>query len=139
MVRIITLAIVLCFPMATFAIEPNIQPGNWEYTATMRFLNLPMPEQTQHHTECVTLESIQRGKAFMEDVEGCELRDMDMRRDRMTYTMDCVYPDGTEMKMKATMRFMGEQVEVRMDADVVTPGGPMKMQIIVDGERIGDC
>lgn len=122
-------------------VEPNLNPGMWEYTNTMTFdsAEFPIPDQTETSTECLTEEEIQRGDAFMEDMDGCEVTRRDMRADGMDYAMECRSPDGTQVDMTATMEFNGDSASGVVTGDMQTPMGPMSMRIQIEGRRIGDC
>ncbi len=133
--------LLLTLPLAVSADDPNIQPGEWSYTTTTRMLNapFPFPEQTHTSTECVTLEDIKRGDAFLDDVEECTVNEMEIGRDSMHYTMVCRAEDGTEFRMRSAMRFHGDRLDGTMESEIETPMGPMQMQITLEGRRTGDC
>lgn len=119
---------------------PNMQPGMWEYHNKMTFQSdFPIPDQEHTNQECVTLEDIERGDAFLEDVEDCEITHQDIRRDGMDYSMTCRSPDGTEMTMDATMDFHGDSANGVIDGTMQTPMGDMSMRINMSGRRVGDC
>ena len=124
--------------LPAFAAEPNITPGQWEYTNVTRFEGMPMPEQTHSNRECITMEDIKKGEAFLEAPEDCQVTHMDLRRDGMQYAMECTQ-QGVRMKMNADMRFRGNEVDGTMRADMDTPMGPMSMHMNITGRRIGDC
>ncbi len=138
-VRKFAIAALLAIPVAALAVQPNIQPGEWEMSTITSFPGTPMPEQRESTRECVTSEDVQQGLAFEVDVEECELTDMDVRDDGMTYTMTCQHEDGMDMVMNAEMQFLGDRVEGTMDAQMVTPMGPMEMSVHLKGQRVGDC
>jgi hypothetical protein len=129
---------VLGLSFAAAADQPNVQPGQWEFTSTTSFTGMPMPEQTLSSSECVTAEDISEGFAFDVDVENCEIQNMDKRPDGMNYTMVC-RQEGMEMVMEAELRFMGDRTEGTMDARTMTPMGPMNMRTVLEGRRVGDC
>jgi hypothetical protein len=126
--------------LTAVAETPNINPGMWEYNSTMQFeSDFPIPDQSDTNTECVTEEDIQQGDAFIDDMEGCEMTRKDLRRDGMDYVMECSAPDGTSVTMRATMEFNGDSASGNITGDMETPMGPMKMNISLEGRRIGDC
>jgi hypothetical protein len=130
----------LCFvPLTALAAEPNLQPGEWEFTATTTFPGTPMPEQKETTLECVTAEELKDGLTFEVDVEDCDVTEMDIREDGMNYAMTCQHEEGMVMVMDAEMRFLGDRTEGTMNANMTTPMGPMQMHIQMDGRRIGDC
>jgi hypothetical protein len=137
--RNLVLAAATILPLAAFAVEPNIQPGEWELNSVTTFPGTPMPEQRESSRECVTADDVARGFAFEVDVEGCEITDQEMRADGMTYSMTCRGEEGFDMIMDAEMRFMGDRTEGTMEAQMLTPMGPMQMQMRLEGHRVGDC
>lgn len=137
--RRLALAAATILPLTALAVEPNIQPGEWELNSMTTFPGTPMPEQTESSRECVTEEDIAEGLAFDVDVEGCEITDMDLRDDGMTYSMSCQDDEGFEMTMDAELHFLGDRTEGTMEAQMRTPMGPMEMRMELDGRRIGDC
>lgn len=119
---------------------PNIEPGMWKYDNTISVeAEYPFPEQTHSNEECVTIEDVEQGDAFMEDVEECEVLDSNIASDRMTYTMRCQSADGMDMIMEADMEFHGTSASGTITGDMESPMGPMSMRIDIQGERTGDC
>jgi hypothetical protein len=135
--RSLALATLLALPLAAVAAEPNIQPGEWEMTTTTTFPGTPMPAQRQSSRQCLTPEDL--SGLFEVDVEECEMTEMDMRSDGMTYVMTCAQEEGFAMTMHAEMRFLGDRSEGSMTAEMNTPMGPMQMEMLLEGTRIGDC
>lgn len=133
--------VLLLFPLTVAAETPNIEPGEWEYTNHMSYSGegMTLPDQTHSHRECVTLEDLQQGDAFMEDTGECEVLDMEIRRSGMTYSMHCAHEEGMEMRMNARMNFNGNRMDGTVDADMQMPIGEMEMHIKVEGQRVGDC
>lgn len=137
--RSLAIAAAVVLPLSALAVEPNIQPGEWELNSVTTFPGTPMPEQTESSRECVTAEDLAEGLAFDVDVEGCEITDMDLREEGMSYSMSCQDDEGFEMTMDAELRFMGDRTDGTMEANMLTPMGPMAMQMELEGRRIGDC
>lgn len=137
-VRPLFAALCLIMTMPALAVDPDIRPGQWEYTNVTRFEGMPMPDQTHTHTECVTPSDIEKGAGFLEDAENCDVTSMDMRRSGMTYTMVC-REQGAEIRMDGDIRFMGDRADGKLNAQMDSPMGPMKMKIELAGRRIGDC
>ncbi len=136
----ITAAALIVLGTSAMAETPNLEPGMWEYHNKMTFQSdFPIPDQEHTNQECVTLEDIERGDAFLEDVEECDITRQDIRSDGMDYSMVCRGPDGTEMTMDATMHFHGDSASGTITGQMETPMGPMEMTIEMTGERIGDC
>jgi len=137
---VFTAAALLIMGTAAIAESPNLEPGMWEYHNKMSFQSdVPIPDQEHTNQECVTLEDIERGDAFLEDVEECDITRQDIRSDGMDYSMVCRGPDGTEMTMNANMNFHGDSADGIITGEMETPMGPMEMTIEMSGQRIGDC
>ena len=136
--RSLVMAALIALSPVAFADQPDILPGEWEFTSTTSFPGTPMPPQTLTQSECVTAEDIETGFAFDLDIEDCEVTEMDKRRDGMNYTLTC-RQQGMEMTMVGEIRFMGDRTEGSMDASTMTPIGPMNMRTELEGRRIGDC
>jgi hypothetical protein len=138
--KVIAAAGLLAVGASALAETPNLEPGMWEYHNKMSFQSdFPIPDQEHTNQECVTLEDIERGDAFLEDVEECDITRQDIRSDGMDYSMVCRGPDGTEMTMTATMHFHGDTANGTITGQMETPMGPMQMTIEMNGRRIGDC
>jgi len=125
---------------AAVAEDPNINPGSWQYDTTMSFESeMPIPDQQNTSTECVTAEDVAEGDAFINDMDGCEVTHRDMRSDGMDYAMECQSPDGTVVNMEASMQFNGDTASGTINGDMASPMGPVKMVIEMEGKRVGDC
>lgn len=121
--------------------DPNINPGMWETTSTVTIQSeqFPIPPRTDTTSECVTLDKIKEGQAFLEDNEDCEFTNKDMRTDGMDYTMTCQSQDGGTVTMNASMKFDGDTMSGTIDGDIESPMGVMKMNVEMSGQRTGDC
>lgn len=138
--RIIIAVVAIGLPLAVVAVEPNIQPGEWEYRNTMSFdADTGIPDQTHEHRSCITVDDLREGDAFLEDTGDCTVSNMDMSSSGMTYTMECSGADGVEMTMNADMRFMGDRAQGTMYSEMSSGMGVMTMQIDIEGRRVGDC
>lgn len=137
--RKIAIVAAAALPLTAFAVQPNIQPGEWELNSVTTFPGTPMPEQRESSRECVTAEDLAQGLVFDVDVEGCQITDKDIRADGMSYSMTCQDQGDFEMTMDASMRFQGDRTDGSMEAQMLTPMGPMQMRVRIEGHRIGDC
>ncbi len=125
---------------AAYAETPNLDPGLWETSATMRGEGgFPMPEQNHTSTDCMTEEDIAGGDAFFDDVDQCEFQRREIRRDGADFEMTCSDPSGMNMDMTASMKFHGDTSEGTIRANLDTPMGAMTMVTTLEGRRIGDC
>lgn len=140
LVRALVATSLLGLALSAQAETPNIEPGMWEYKNKMIFQSdFPIPDQEHTSEECVTLDDIERGDAFLDDVDECEITRKEMRQDGMDYAMVCRNPDGTEMTMDAKMQFNGDTASGLINGQMQTQMGDMSMQIEMQGRRIGDC
>ncbi len=119
---------------------PNLEPGMWETTTTMRAEGgFPLPEQTHTSSECMTEEDILAGDSFFEDIEQCQFQRREIGRNGADFAMTCSDQSGMEVNMVATMKFNGDTSEGTINADLKTPMGPMTMVTTLKGRRTGDC
>ncbi len=139
--RTLALAAILGTPAMLAAETPNVEPGMWEYESEMTYEgDVPIPDQTDTVQECVTQEEIEQGDAFLDtdDMDGCEMTHSDIRSDGMDYTMECE-EEGSSIVMEAEMEFMGDRTRGVITGDMDTPMGPVRMNIEMEGHRVGDC
>lgn len=123
------------------AAQPNIQPGEWEYSNVTHISagGQAMPPQQDSHRECVTAEDIANPELFSEDMGDCEITDKTLSRSGMRYTMHCTSSDDMTSNMVMNMQFKGDSMEGRMDGKMNTPMGEMTMRTQFEGKRLGDC
>lgn len=139
-IRLIMATALLSAPLLLAAEKPNIEPGEWEYENTMRYGgDVPIPDQTATSTDCVTIEDLEQGDAFLDDADECDVVRSDIRRDGMDYAMECDAGDGTKMTMEGSMQFMGDRSSGTLTGEMDTPMGHVTMTIDLEGRRIGDC
>jgi hypothetical protein len=132
--------LMLSVPHLVAAEQPNIEPGEWEYTNVTTFQGpMQMPDQRIVERECVTLEDLQQGEAFLAEIpDECQVSNMRIERDGMSYTMACA-EDDAEMVMDVDMTFNGTRLSGNVSSTVGTPMGEMKMNVGIDGQRVGSC
>lgn len=123
------------------AAQPNVQPGEWEYSNVTRISTggQAMPAQQDSHRECVTAEDIANPELFSEDMGDCEITDKTLSRSSMRYNMHCTSDDGMTSNMAMNIQFKGDSMEGQMDGKMNTPMGEMTMQMQFEGKRLGDC
>lgn len=140
-IRFVLLLSFACVPVAAFAVTPDVQPGQWEYKNAVSVEGpMAVPDQSDTYRECVTLEDIEEGEAFLEDMpDECEISNKEMSESGMSYDMVCQQPNDTRMDMSFDMQFMGDRVEGKVTGAMETPMGQMNMNIDVEGRRLGDC
>ncbi|MDI5893181.1 DUF3617 domain-containing protein [Halomonas rhizosphaerae] len=132
--------LLFALPLAAVAESPNIEPGQWEFTSnTFVQGDLPIPDQTETHQECIAQGDIDDEEfSFIHEEEGCELLEHEVTVDGLDYRMVC-RAEGGEADIIGRMDFLGERVEGNVDILVDSPVGEMKMTTTMEGRRIGDC
>ncbi|WFM70190.1 DUF3617 family protein [Halomonas sp. CKK8] len=132
--------LLLALPLAAVAESPNIEPGHWEFTSTTSVQgDLPIPDQTETHQECIAQGDIDDEEfSFIEEEEGCELLEHAVTVDGLDYRMVC-RAEGGEADIVGRMDFLGERVEGNVDILVDSPAGQLNMTTRMEGRRIGDC
>ncbi|TDR55042.1 uncharacterized protein DUF3617 [Halomonas ventosae] len=138
--RPLLVGLLLALPLAAVAESPNIEPGQWEFTSTTSVQgDLPIPDQTETHQECIAQGDIDDEEfSFIEEEEGCELLEHEVTVDGLDYRMVC-RAEGGEADIVGRMDFLGERVEGNVDILVDSPAGEMNMTTTMEGRRIGDC
>jgi len=135
-------AIAITVPIAVHAAEPNIQPGEWEYENTTTFEgDMDIPDQSETTTECITQEDIDDGLVQPDDTDmgECEIRDKQVGRDAMSYTMECTDASGGSMVMDARMEFMGDRASGTIEGRMESEMGTLRINTSMEGTRLGDC
>lgn len=132
--------LLLALPLAAVAESPNIEPGQWEFTSTTSVQgDLPIPDQTETHQECIAQGDIDDEEfSFIKEEEGCELLEHAVTVDGLDYRMVC-RAEGGEADIVGRMDFLGERVEGNVDILVDSPAGQLNMTTRMEGRRIGDC
>jgi len=136
--RMVAAALSASLAMNATAETPNIEPGEWENTSIITFTSeMPIPDQSDTSTSCITEEDINQGD-FMQEMEGCNVIERDIRSDGMEYSMEC-NNGGMAMIMSAQMEFNGDSMEGTVQGQMESPMGPMEMNVSMSGRRLGDC
>jgi len=136
------LGLALALPMAALADRPNLEAGLWAFTNTTTMEGGPMeiPEEESTYQECVTEEDLDDPEFLLEDMDNCEVSDLEMSSGGMSYSMVCEEPEmGMTVTMDSQASFMGDRMEGSMDGKMEGPMGEMTMQVTTEGSRIDDC
>lgn len=135
-------AALLALPLSAAAEEeaPNLKPGQWEFTSVTSVEgDLPIPEQTDTHQECLTQEDIDEANiGMLEEEESCDLLEKNGRSDGMSFRMACS-GQGGEATIVGDMRYFGDRIEGDMTVETAMPMGKMTMNTTIEGKRLGDC
>lgn len=138
--RSLLAGLLLALPLTAVAESPNIEPGQWEFTSTTSVRgDLPIPDQTETHQECIAQGDIDDEEfTFIEEEEGCELLEHDVSVSGLDYRMVC-RAEGGEANIVGRMDFLGSRVEGNVDILVDSAAGEINMITRMEGRRIGDC
>jgi hypothetical protein len=130
----------LALSLTAGAEQPNIEPGEWQYTNVTTFEGaMQLPEQRQVERECITPEQLAEGNAFLADTpDECQISNLSMTRDQMSYDIACREPD-SEMNMNLQLQFMGNRVTGKVNGTIDNPAGEILMNVTIEGERLGEC
>ncbi len=120
---------------------PDIAYGLWETTTVTSIQSdvMSMPESSQTTSACVTEEDVQKGRAFLDDQEDCDILEQTVTDRSMDLSMVCNQPGAGEMRMNVSMQYDGDTMTGQMDGEMESPMGTMSLLISMNGKRIGDC
>lgn len=133
---------VAALPFAALADTPNVEPGLWEYTATTAIEGGPisLPPNENVYRQCLTQEDLQEPDFLMSDMDECQISDLQVGRDGMSYNMVCTETEsGSSVAMQAEASFLGDRMTGTMNGEMETPMGVMTMVVSQEGRRISDC
>tara|TARA_B100000700_G_scaffold300257_1_gene368198 strand:+ start:30966 stop:31397 length:432 start_codon:yes stop_codon:yes gene_type:complete len=119
---------------------PNLVPGMWAFSSMTHVEgDLPIPDQTESHQECLTDADIADAqRSLVQDQDGCEVIESTISRERMDYRMMC-RGSGGEANIDGNLRFLGERAEGSVDVDTTTQMGALKMHTTIEAQRMGEC
>ena len=118
----------------------NLVPGMWAFSSMTHVEgDLPIPDQTESHQECLTDADIADAqRSLIQDQDGCEVIESTSSRERMDYRMVC-RGSGGEANIDGNLRFLGERAEGSVDVDTTTQMGALKMHTTIEAQRMGEC
>ncbi|AHK80681.1 hypothetical protein M911_08475 [Ectothiorhodospira haloalkaliphila] len=132
-------AFTLMMPLSSLADQPNLQPGEWEFTSISSTMGHEAPEEDAHTERgCITENDIAEGARFLIADQGCEITDMESTPANLAYSMICE-EDGDVVEMRATFEFMSDSLTGRITSYLDTSIGKIPMHTEVKGQRLGEC
>ncbi|WP_458526206.1 DUF3617 domain-containing protein [Onishia taeanensis] len=139
-VLLVVALLMLPLPLMAQEETPDLMPGMWEFNSVTRVEgDLPIPDQTESHQECLTEADIADARrSLVHEQDGCELVESSSNRERMDYRMICRGAGG-EASIEGTLRFLGERAEGSVDVDTSTPMGALTMHTTIEAQRLGEC
>jgi hypothetical protein len=135
--RTLLVTAVLALPLTAMADTPtpNIVPGQWQITSTTSVEgDFPIPDQTESHRECILHADFQ----LFDVEEECELLEQNVSADGIDYRMVC-HAEGGEANIDGRLDFLGERVEGSVNIHSQSPMGEMRMNMTINGVRLGNC
>ncbi|WP_168014795.1 DUF3617 domain-containing protein [Halomonas salinarum] len=140
---VLPLALVLLMSPAMLLAQestPDLVPGMWEFNSVTKVEgDLPIPDQTESHQECLTKADIADAqRSLIQEQEGCELVESTSNQQRMDYRMIC-RGSGGEASIDGNLLFLGERAKGRVDVETTTQMGAIRMHSTIEAQRLGDC
>jgi len=112
--------------------SPNMKPGRWEITTQANMQGMTIPPATI--TQCLTEEDmVPRDGTQNQD---CEILDVDVSGDTVTWTMRC-RGEGGDVESTGRITYHGDRFEGTTTTTIGSTG--MTIQSTLTGRRIGDC
>ena len=111
---------------------PNIKEGLWEIITKMTIQGMEMPPMI--HAQCITKNDLVP-KGSEQPGQECEITDVKLNGDTVTWTMTCTGQDGN-IKGTGEIKYSGERFNGTMK---ISMPQNMEMSSHLRGERIGDC
>jgi hypothetical protein len=116
----------------------EITPGKWRITATSQMPMMPQP-QSKTTEECVKESKISPTTLFKENNE-CQLADVKVDGNDMTWQMTCNNPEGEgSLSADGNLTVDGDSLQGRINMAIKVADQSMEYDITWEGERIGDC
>lgn len=137
---ILAAAVAIFFSASVYAGGLNVQPGLWEMTTKMTMKGAPfaMPPQTKTVKQCLSKNQAEHPWKNMQahQSKDCKFTDLKITGSSASWKMRCT--NGTQGE--GVYIFDGPtRMHGRMDLNMKTPQGTMKMHAVSSGHRIGSC
>lgn len=123
-------------PAAALAEGMQVEPGQWEFTATTDMPMLPGPK-TVTTTRCITEPEVDPD-AFMDQARECTVTEVESDATSMRWKMTCANPGGT-MTSEASYTSTGTAVNGTMTMNIDVDGQTITMSSTTAGKRLGPC
>src|SRR5690349_22012259 len=126
------------------AFKGKMKEGMYEYKMDMDMGQVPgmppgMGKQSHTFQHCVTKKDIEEGgfgKNQKQQQEKCQIKNMDMKGNTATYTMECTDP---QMKADNKITFTDNGFNMDMKMQMNQRGQMMNMSQHMEGRYIGAC
>lgn len=116
----------------------KITPGKWRITMTSQMPMMPQP-RTKTSEECIARDTLSP-EMLMENAEQCELTDIQIDGNKVTWQMSCNNPQGEgDFGAQGMLDVNGDTLQGRMDIAMTVNGQSMNASMDWAGQRIGDC
>jgi hypothetical protein len=117
---------------AALAAEPNMQPGNYDYTVKMEIPGMPFAMPPQKFQHCITQDDVAKGKQYEnQGNQDCETKNLKQSAGKASFDIAC--KDGTTGSAEYTFTGDGMSGKTLMTKE----GHPMTMNM--SAKRAGDC
>lgn len=122
-----------------------LKGGQWEIETSTRFLGMPvdLPPVPAKTVQCISQEQIDNHQ-FLKKVKGpkgeCDVSNVHVQKDRITWDMKCVGGQVTVSAKGAVTPITEQLFTGKVDFESApNPMGQLKGVVTVQGTRTGDC
>jgi hypothetical protein len=116
----------------------DIEPGNWEITATTQMEGMPQPIGPISRTECLTADAASDpGKVLSPGSGSCAFSNR--RQSGDTYSFDVNCGGAFPMRGTGSVRYGGQSLDGRLDLGAELQGKRVGMSSRISGRRLGAC
>jgi len=131
-IRATIFAIICSITGIANAADINMNPGLWEWTATMNIPNAPIQMPPTVNRKCLTRDDMV--PASRKPGQECDIKDLKTSAGKVTWAMTCTTPQGP-VASTGEMIYQGDTAHG--DVKVNTQG--MLMTSKMSGKRLGPC
>jgi len=126
----------------TVLADVNMQEGNWETTIEtkmeMEGMPFPLPPMTYKVSQCLTKKEMVPNTAKKD--QKCEVKNQKITGNTVTWQVVCVDKDG-KSEGDGAITYAGNSYDGAIKMKITTKDSPkpMRMNIKMNGKRIGNC
>ncbi len=131
--RAMTLVLLLMFAMVPAAHGADINPGLWQWSATMEMPGMPMAMPPTQFSECIT-EADLVPQQQAQGQQQCEVVDQEVSHGQVNWTVKCSGPEGESLS-RGEIQYRGDSAS----GTIVMESMGMQMSTRMEGQRLGPC
>lgn len=123
-----------------FAVVPawalDLNPGLYAITVKTEMQGMPMQMPATTMNQCITEQDPVPNSS--PDVQGCDMEDMNVSGNTVTYSMICEQ-QGMKSESSGETTYNGDSFRGKTTTTLNQAGGAMLMTSEISGQRIGEC